>query len=182
MLFPQNYSQPAILNYSQPQPPIFIPKREHEHHNDHANDSRSDVQPQSAKYELPQSHKYEDPDQPPNHQYEYPDVRVVNGGYSALVRPPLNKSESENSGYTSLINGQISREANATERKDQADRLLYVDLIDGDYTALVRLPLKDNEVPRYQPLLNNSQRSEEMKKKPMQRGRQKKQMKFLLVG
>ena len=147
--------------------------------------------------------------------------------YSPLVRPPLSKYESENSGYTSLINGQVSKEASATGRKDKADQLLYVDVMDDNYTPLVRQPLKDNEapcyqslvnygrkireeasaterkdegnglyddvmdmdgdytplarpplkdneneVPRYEPLLNNGQGSEEMKK-PMQRGREK---------
>ncbi len=172
---PSSHSQPAPRQPQLYSIPISIPKREHEHQNDHANDRRPDVQPQSPKYELPQSHKYQYPDQPPNHEYEYPDVRVVNGGYSALVRPPLNKNESENSGYTSLINCQKTREeASVTGRKNEADRLLYVDAIDGDYTQLVRQPLKDNEneAPRYQPLLNNGQRSEVMKK-PMQRGREK---------
>ncbi len=86
---------------------------------------------------------------------------MVDGVYSPIVRPPLGKNESENSGNTSLINGQISREASATGRKDQADRLLYVDVIDSDYTPLVRQPLKDNEAPRYEPLLNNGKETSE---------------------
>ncbi len=86
---------------------------------------------------------------------------MVDGGYSPLVRPPLSKYESENSGYTSLINGQVSKEASATERNDQADRLLYVDVMDGDYTPLVRQPLKDNEAPCYQSLVNNGRKTSE---------------------
>ena len=193
------------------------------------NNSQTGVQPQSPKYEIPHSHKYEYPEQLPNHQYEDPDVRVVNGGYSPLVRPPLSRNESENSGYTSLINGQkTSEKAGATGKKNEADTLLYVGVIDDEYTPLVRSPLKDNEydspryetplnngnktseeasatgrkdegdglyevmdmnndytrlarpplkdneneVPRYEPLLNNGQGSEEMKK-PMQRGKKK---------
>ena len=85
----------------------------------------------------------------------------MDGGYSPLVRPPLSKYESENSGYTSLINGQVSREASATERKDQADRLLYVDVMDDDYTPLVRQPLKDNEAPCYQSLVNYDEKTSE---------------------
>jgi hypothetical protein len=85
----------------------------------------------------------------------------VDGGYSPLVRRPVSKYEHENSGYTSLINGQVSREASATERKDQADRLLYVDVMDGDYTPLVRQPLKDNEAPCYQSLVNNGRKTSE---------------------
>ena len=85
----------------------------------------------------------------------------MDGGYSPLVRPPLSKYESENSGYTSLINGQVSREASATERNDQADRLLYVDTMDGDYTPLVRQPLKENEAPCYQSLVKNGRKTSE---------------------
>ena len=146
---PSNDSQPAPQHNS-------IPDRDYEYQNDRT----SGVQPQSPKYELPQNRKYEYPEQLPNHQYEYPDIRVVDGGYSPLVRPPLSKYESENSGYTSLINGQVSKEVSATGRKDQADRLLYVDVIDGDYTPLVRQPLKD-KAPCYQPLLNYSKKTSE---------------------
>ena len=74
---------------------------------------------------------------------------MVDGGYSPLVRRPVSKYEHENSGYTSHIIGQVSKEGSATGRKDQADPLLYVEVMDGDYTALVRQPLKDNEAPRY---------------------------------
>ncbi len=138
---PSKDSQPAPR---QPQH-NSIPDRDHEYQNDRT----SGVQPQSPKYDLPQNRKYEYPEQLPNHQYEYPDVRVVDGGYSPLVRPPVSKYESENSGYTSLINGQVSKEVSATGRKDQADRSLCVDVTDCDFTPLVRQPLKDNEAPCY---------------------------------
>ena len=150
---PSNDSQPAPR---QPQE-HSIPDRDHEYQND----GTSGLPPHSPKYELPQNRKYEYPEQLPNHHYEYPDVRVVDGLYSPLVRPPLGKNGSESNGYTSLINGQVSKEASATGRKDQADRLLYVDAMDGDYTPLVRPPLKNNEAPRYQPLLNYSKKTSE---------------------
>ena len=134
-----------------------IPDRDHEYQND----CKSGVQPKTPEYELPQSHKCEYPEQLPNDQYDYPDVRMVDGGSSPLVRPLVSTTESENSGYTSLINGQISKEASATGRKDQADRLLYVDVMDGDYTPLVRQPLKDNEAPCYQPLVKNGRKTSE---------------------
>ncbi len=86
---------------------------------------------------------------------------MVDGGYSPLVRPPLSKYESENSGYTSLINGQVSKKASVTGSKDQADRLLYVDVMDDNYTPLVRQPLKDNEAPCYQSLVNYGQKTRE---------------------
>ncbi len=150
---PSNDSQPAPR---QPQHQS-IPDRKQEYQNDRT----SGVQPKTPKYELPQSHTYEYPEQLPHHQYEYPDIRVVNGVYFPLVRPPLGKYESENSGYTSLINGQVSKEVSATGRKDQADRSLYVDVMDGDYTPLVRQPLKDNEAPCYQSLVNNCRKTSE---------------------
>ncbi len=75
----------------------------------------------------------------------------MNGVYSPLVRPPV----------TSLINAQVSTEASATGRKDHADRLLYVDVMDSDYTPLVRQPLKDNEAPCYQSLVNNVRKTSE---------------------
>ncbi len=86
---------------------------------------------------------------------------MVDGGYSPLARPPLSKYESENSGYTSLINSQVSREASATEKNDQADRVLYVNTKDGDYTSLVRQPLKDNEAPCYQSLVKIGRKTSE---------------------
>ncbi len=150
---PSNDSQPAPR---QPQH-HSIPNRDHEYKNDRT----SGAQPQSPNCELPQNREYEYPEQLPNHQYDYPDVRVVDGVYPPIVRPPLGKNESENSGNTSLINGQINREASATERKDQADRLLCVDVMDGDYTPLVRQPLKDNEAPCYQSLVNNGKETSE---------------------
>ena len=138
-----------------------IHKRELEYQNDDANHRTSGVQPQSPKYELPQSPIYENPEQLPNHQYEYPDVRVVNGGCSPPVRPSLSKRESKNSSYTSLNNGQeTSEEASVTEREDEGDGL-YDDVMymNGDYTPLARRPSKDseNEVPPYEPLLYNGQ-------------------------
>ena len=86
---------------------------------------------------------------------------MVDGVYSPLVRPPVSKYESENSGYTSLINGQVSKEVSATGRKDQADQSLYVDVMDCDYTPPVRQPLKENKAPCYQPLVNNGRKTSE---------------------
>ncbi len=138
-----------------------IPKRELEYQNDDANNRTSGVQPQSPKYELPQSPIYEYPEQLPNHQYEYPDVRVVNGGCSPPVRPSLSKRESKNSSYNSLNYGQeTSEEASVTERGGEGDAV-YDDVMymNGDYTPLARRPSKDseNEDPPYEPLLNNGE-------------------------
>ncbi len=162
-----------------------IPKRELKYQNDDANDLTS----QYPKYELPESHKYECSEELQSHEYEYPsfgnekanktgktDVPVMDDGeYTPLVRQPLKDNEAPC--YQSLVNnGKKTREeASATERKDEGDEF-YDDVMDmnGDYTPLARQPLKDNEneVPRYEPLLNNGQGSEEIKT-PMQRGREK---------
>ena len=120
--------------------------------------------PPSPQYEIPNSRPYEYPDQSQSHQYEYPsleskeadtkektDVCVQDGADSALVRPPLNKNESENGGYTSLNKDRKTTDkVGSTAKEDEADELPYVNTIDGDYT-----PLKSNEseMPVYQPLL-----------------------------
>ena len=110
-------------------------------------------------YEIPTSRQYEYPDQSQNHQYEYPslksaegntkkktDVCVEDGAYSALVRPPLNKNESENGGYTSLIKDKkTTNKVGTTAKKDEADGLSYVDATNSNYTPLVRPPFKDKE-------------------------------------
>jgi hypothetical protein len=137
--------------------------------------------PNDPPYELPHSaHEYEYPDLSQSHQYEYPsinkkadiagrtDISTDGDGYSALIRPPLNRNESENGGYTSLIKGQQTSENSGTAGKedDAGDRSSYVVPNDGNYTPLVRTPLKDNEseTPRYEHLLTNGQRTP---KKPM---------------
>ena len=121
--------------------------------------------PQSPQYEIPTSRPYEYADQSQSHQSEYPSlgskeadtkektsVGVQDGGYSALVRPPLNRSES--GCYTSLIkNEKTSEKADPTAKKDKEDELPYVNAIDGDYTQLAKLKLKEREVPVYESLL-----------------------------
>ena len=143
-----------------------IPKRELKYQNDDANDLTS----QCLKYELPESHKYECPMELQSHEYEYPSfgnekankTGKYTGEYTPLVRPPLKDNEYEDPRYQPLLNysKKTSEEASATERKDEGDGL-YDDVMDmnGDYTPLTRPPLKDNEneVPRYEPLLNNGQ-------------------------
>jgi hypothetical protein len=137
---------------------------------------RPDTDPQRSQYELPNSHLYESceyPDQSQSHEYEYPSImnkradiagRTDDDGYSALIRPPLNRNESENGGYTSLIKGrQTSENSGTTGKEDDAD---VVDPNNSDYTPLVRTPLKDNESEssHYEPLLTNGQITP---KKPM---------------
>jgi hypothetical protein len=91
--------------------------------------------------------------------------RTDDDGYSALIRPPLNRNESENGVYTSLIKGQQTSENSGTAGKedDANDRSSYVnvDPNNSDYTPLVRTPLKDNESesPRYEHLLTDGQRT-----------------------
>ena len=105
---------------------------------------------QSPQYEVPTGHQYEYPDKRQSHQYEYPslksteadtkektDVCTQEGAYSALIRPPLNKNESENGGYTSLI-----KDKNAT---DKVGTTAKKDKTNGDYTPLVRPSSKDKE-------------------------------------
>ena len=91
--------------------------------------------PRRPHYEIPTGRQYEY--QSHNHQYEYPslksteadtkgktDVRVQDGAYSALIRPPLNKNESENGGYTSLIKDKkTTNKVGTTAKKDVADGL-----------------------------------------------------------
>lgn len=145
----RNNSQPAPR-----QPQLYTtPNQEHEYEYVYANDRTFGLQPRSHKYEIPQSAKYEYPEQPQSHQYEYPSigalqlqngksknvkekrnkeasktgktgVGVTDGEYTALVRPPLNNNESDDSGYTHLNNIQRGREkAVATERTDKPDGL-----------------------------------------------------------
>ena len=96
--------------------------------------------------------------------------RTDDDGYSALIRPPFNRNESENGVYTSLIKGQQTSENSGTTGKedDAGDRSSYVnvDPNNSDYTPLMRTPLKDNESEssHYEPLLTNGQITP---KKPM---------------
>ena len=134
------------------------------------------VSPQSPEYEVPTSHQYEYPDLSQSHQYEYPslksteaetkektDVCAQDGAYSPLIRSPLNKNESENGGYTSLIKTEKATDkVGSTEKNDEADGLSYGEATNGDYTPLVRPPLKDNESEDgcYTPLIKNDKTSE----------------------
>mgnify|MGYP002803525583 CR=1 FL=1 len=122
---------------------------------------------QIPQYEIPSSHPYEYPDQSQSHQYEYPSLKSIEadtrgktnacaqeGGYSALVRPPLNTNESENGGYTSLIKDKKTTDkVGTTAKRDDTN---------ADYTPLAISPLKDKqrEDSYYTSLIKNEKTSE----------------------
>ena len=122
-----------------------VPTREHDCQNGYVNDQVFCPRVQSHEYAIP-------------YKYEYPDVRTGNRGYSSLSRPPLDENESENNKYTSLIKAQgTSNEEIGTNVN--TDEMQFVGEVDGNYTPLVRPPLKDNDPPRYTSLLINGQTS-----------------------
>ena len=87
---------------------------------------------------------------------------ATSGNYTPLVSQTLKETESENGGYTSLIKEEkTSEEADTTAKKDKADELLYVDVIDSHYTPLAKSKHNESEVPVYQPLLKKTKRTEE---------------------
>ena len=127
------------------------------------------VPPQTPQYEIPTSVQYKYLDQSRSHQYGCPslnnkeadtmvktDTCVQDSAYSPLAKPPLNRNEGENGGYTFL-----KKEEKTTAKKDKEDELLYVDVIDSPYTPLVRLKHNESEVPVYQSLQKINKKTEE---------------------
>jgi hypothetical protein len=106
---------------------------------------------------MPLNHDYEYPDLTrQSHQYEYPSVvtpqtktgesdvstgnTAVEGDYAPLVRPPLSNDKEEGD-YTHLTNvGKGKEEKNAG---NEANGLVYVDVINEERTPDVTVPKKD---------------------------------------
>ena len=139
------------------------------------------VQTHSEMYEIPHNHHYEYPDQSQSHQYEYPLVitpQTKNGksddttgnkgdgqtedDYSPLLRAPLN-SEREDGEYAPLSNVEKGKEeASVKGIANEPNGLMYVDVIDKEYTSDVRVPLKDvNTTPSCGSLPRNGQKTNE---------------------
>ena len=87
-----------------------------------------------------------------NENYQEPitakeEGQSINDGYSQLVRRPY---ENEHPSYTSLIGDQ--------GRNKEKDNLSYVDVINENYSSLVRSPSHnyENEAPLYTALIKRT--------------------------
>ena len=151
-----------------------LPVLDYDRPNGNVDDRAFVVRLQSPGYERPISHKYEYPENWQGHQYEYPSLgyehvnateKTEDSGYTPLMRLPWNKYESQNGGYTSLIEGEgtVDQGKEAIGTEVNTNGMQYVGVTDGSYTPLARRPLKaaETEVPRYQPLMKDWSTSEE---------------------
>ena len=80
----------------------------------------------------------------------------INDGYSQLVRRPY---ENEQPPYTSLIRDQgRNKEETEKEVTGRLDDLSYVDVVNGNYSSLVRSPSHkyENETPLYTALIKRT--------------------------